>query len=47
MVQVDNDVFVESLTSAKVDELLEELKDKPWGTRSRQASFTAAGNRRY
>jgi NADH-quinone oxidoreductase E subunit len=47
MLQVDNDVFVENLTPERVDALLTELADKPWGTRTEQASFAAAGNRRF
>jgi len=46
MMQVDNDVFVENLTEQKLDALIDELKDKPWGTRTKLASFTAAGERR-
>lgn len=46
MMQVDNDVYVENLTEAKLDELITELKDKPWGVRTKLASFTAAGERR-
>lgn len=46
MMQVDNDVYVEHLTEEKLDTLIGELKDKPWGTRTQLASFTAAGERR-
>jgi NADH-quinone oxidoreductase E subunit len=46
MMQVDNDVFVENLTEAKLDDLIAELSDKPWGVRTKLASFTAAGERR-
>jgi NADH-quinone oxidoreductase, E subunit len=46
MMQVDNDVYVENLTEEKLDILIGELSDKPWGTRTQLASFTAAGERR-
>ncbi|MNY16734.1 NADH-quinone oxidoreductase subunit 2 [compost metagenome] len=46
MMQVDNDVYVENLTPEKLDALIDELKDQPWGTRTKLASFCAAGNRR-
>jgi len=46
MMQVDNDVYVENLTESKLDMLISELSDKPWGTRTKLASFTAAGERR-
>jgi NADH-quinone oxidoreductase subunit E len=47
MMQVDNDVFVENLDDKKLDDLIAELRDKPWGSRTRLASFCAAGERRY
>lgn len=46
MMQVDNDYFVEHLTPEKVDKLVNELAERPWGSRSRLASFCAAGERR-
>jgi NADH-quinone oxidoreductase subunit E len=46
MMQVDNDVFVENLNEEKLVALIDELKDKPWGSRTKLASFTAAGERR-
>lgn len=46
MMQVDNDVYVENLTPEKLDSLVDELKEQPWGTRTKLASFCAAGNRR-
>lgn len=46
MMQVDNDVFVENLTHEKLDQLVDELKTAPWGTRTKLASFCAAGVRR-
>lgn len=47
MMQVDNDVFVENLDEQKLDSLINDLKDKPFGSRTRLASFCAAGERRY
>lgn len=46
MMQVDHDVYVENLTEEKLDALIAELRDKPWGQRTQLASFTAAGERR-
>lgn len=46
MAQIDNDVYVENLTEAKVDALLDELRAQPWGQRTRLASFVAAGPER-
>lgn len=46
MMQVDNDVYVENLTPEKLDALIGELKESPWGKRTKLASFTASGERR-
>lgn len=46
MMQVDNDVFVENLTEEKLDSLIAELREKPWGSRTKLASFCAAGPER-
>ena len=39
MMQVDNDLFVENLTPEKLDEVVSELKDKPWGHKVAAGSF--------